>query len=917
MLTISKPLSTAQAHSYHQREFASAEQSYYSQGEAVRGEWQGKLAAGWGLTGQVSAEQFHRLAEGQDPRTGEQLVRHRFPTAYENGEGKTVRSAGHRAGWDATFSAPKSVSITALVGRDDRVREAHRESVRVALDELERYVQARIGGNHPAETTGSMIAARFEHDSARPVNGYSAPQLHTHAVIFNVTQTSDGKPHALQPHDLYRMQQYATAVYRSELASRLRQLGYELERGKEGAFEIKGYTPEYLAASSPRRQQIKDYLEAAGLKGAEAAEIGAHRTRQAKQHVSPHELEKINLAVAAQYGNDPRKVVAQAHGRRRRHRQNTGDPLAVANAALTYARDRNIEREAVVDERILLRDALKRALGEAGPQEVRSALSARISKGEFIEVHRDSRPESARQLTTRTMLDYERQNLALMQAGRGLGEPLVHRDVLRVTKAELQHLNPAQAQAVTEILASTDRITGFQGVAGSGKTTILDVVRRAAENEGYIVEGFAPTSRAAHKLEIAGISSTTLQSFLVRAREEENETKHVYVLDESSLASTRQVNEFLRRLGERDRVLLVGDVRQHQAVEAGRPFQQLQEAGMKTARLEDVVRQQNPDLKRAVKLLAEGNIGEAFDHLKQQGRVHEMQGAQRRLEAIASEYLKAPEQTLVVAPDNRSRLQINQIVRAGLQASGAVNPDEHRVAVLVSRNDLTGADRAWAAKYEPGDVVRYTRGSSVLGFKAGEYATVSQVDSRSNLLTVRTQEGREVAYDPERLQGVNVYRPEERQFAAGERIQFTAPFKQQRVANRELGQIEAMDSRGNLRVRLESDRTIEFNLRDHPHLDYGYAMTSYSSQGQTADRLLVHISGEAVNPDLVNRRFAYVAVSRARQDVQIYTDNATTLTDKLNRDVSKKAVIETAVVPPKITDRPREHTPVPMEQSLA
>ncbi len=133
----------------------------------------------------------------------------------------------HRAEWDATFSAPKSVSLTALVGGDDRVREAHRQSVRTALDEMERYVQARIGGNYPAQTTGAWVVAKFEHDSSRPVNGYAAPQLHTHAVVFNVTETSDGSTRALQPQELYKTQQYATAVYRSELALQLQRFGYE------------------------------------------------------------------------------------------------------------------------------------------------------------------------------------------------------------------------------------------------------------------------------------------------------------------------------------------------------------------------------------------------------------------------------------------------------------------------------------------------------------------------------------------------------------------------------------------------------------------------------------------------------------------------------------------------------------------
>src|SRR5580700_11368445 len=191
MLTISKPLSASQAQTYHVREFASQEQNYWSRDQQGHSEWQGRLAEQWGLQGGVGSEHFARLSEGQHPHTEEQLVRHQVSRTYEGKSGRDVTSAEHRAGWDATFSAPKSVSLTALVGGDDRVREAHRESVRIALQELERYVQARIGGSNPAETTGRWAAARFEHDSARPVNGYAAPQLHTHVVIFNVTDTEE------------------------------------------------------------------------------------------------------------------------------------------------------------------------------------------------------------------------------------------------------------------------------------------------------------------------------------------------------------------------------------------------------------------------------------------------------------------------------------------------------------------------------------------------------------------------------------------------------------------------------------------------------------------------------------------------------------------------------------------------------
>jgi conjugative relaxase-like TrwC/TraI family protein len=161
MLTISKPLSPGQAQTYHAKEFMSAEQNYWKQGDAKHGEWQGQKAEKYGLAGAIDSQHFARLSEGQNPHSGEQLVRHRTGQEYTNSDGAVVKPVEHRAGWDATFSAPKSVSLTALVGGDDRVRAAHREAVTIALTELERYTQARIGGNNPAETTGKFIAAKL------------------------------------------------------------------------------------------------------------------------------------------------------------------------------------------------------------------------------------------------------------------------------------------------------------------------------------------------------------------------------------------------------------------------------------------------------------------------------------------------------------------------------------------------------------------------------------------------------------------------------------------------------------------------------------------------------------------------------------------------------------------------------------
>src|SRR5438309_1624081 len=312
MLTISKPLSAGQARRYHEEEFQNARENYYTEADVIRGVWYGELANRWGVVGEVREEHFQRLAEGQHPITGEQLVRHQTARETKNPRGDIVTTMEHRAGWDATFSAPKSVSLTALVGGDERVREAHRESVRVALRELEPYTQARLGGNRQPETTGNAVTALFEHDSARPVNGYAAPQLHTHAVIFNLTETADGTVRPLQPRELYRSQQYATAVYRSELAARLTALGYDIERGRSGQPEIRGYTREYLDASSPRRQQIEAYLAEEDRQGAAAAQIAAHQTRDAKLEVSHNEMRRRHQELAEQFGNQPRRVINAA-----------------------------------------------------------------------------------------------------------------------------------------------------------------------------------------------------------------------------------------------------------------------------------------------------------------------------------------------------------------------------------------------------------------------------------------------------------------------------------------------------------------------------------------------------------------------------------------------------------------------------
>jgi conjugative relaxase-like TrwC/TraI family protein len=890
MLTISKPLSAGQAQTYHQREFTAKEQNYWSQRGVITGEWQGRLAGELGLSGMVSSEDFANLSQGQHPQTGEQLVRQRSSYEYQDAEGKTIKTMEHRAGWDATFSAPKSVSLTALVGGDERVREAHRESVRVAVDQLERYTQARIGGNHPPETTGKFVAAKFEHDTARPVDGYVAPQLHTHVVVFNVTERDNGQPRAIQPHSLFTSQQFATAVYQSELTYRVRQLGYEITTGRSGAPEIKGYTQEYLDASSPRSQQIREYLERTGRSGKEAAEIAAHSTRDRKEIHSPAEVMAAHRKLAADFGNQADAVVGAAR-ERSQHQEKPVNSLDRVRESLTFSRDKNFEREAVVDERALIRDGLRRGMGEITYPQVHANLDARLASGEFQIVERPQNVPG-RQFTTAKTIQAEQEILSRMREGLDHLEPVLSRPQAIAVADQNSQLNRAQRTVIEDVLSSRDRIQGIQGFAGSGKTSTLVAIRTAAEGQGYLVEGLAPTSRAARQLKEAGIDAGTLQAFLARTTNPEAEDrKHLYLVDESSLASTNQVREFLSRLGADDRVLLIGDIRQHQGVEAGRPFEQLQEAGMRTARLDEIVRQQDPALKSTVELLATGHVSAALESLQQQGRVKEIPNAEDRVRAIAKSYVESPQNTLIISPDNASRRELNVAVREDLKLIGMLASEDHTLCVLVQRQDMTGAERSWANHYEVNDVIRYTRGSKAIGIGAGAYASVVAIDPATNLLRVEKANRELATYDPRRLSGVSVYQEIDREFSVGERIQFTAPDKSLGVANRDLAVIESIHPDGRVIAVLSDNRRIEFNAREHPHFDHGYAVTSHSSQGLTAERVVVHAE-TSVHPDLLNSRFAYVSVSRASHDVLVFTDDVAKLGPQLGADVSKTSALE-------------------------
>ena len=226
-----------------------------------------------------------------------------------------------------------------------------------------------------------------------------------------------------------------------------------------------------------------------------------------------------------------------------------------------------------------------------------------------------------------------------------------------------------------------------------------------------------------------------------------------------------------------------------------------------------------------------------------------------------------------------------------MQVLGKVALEEHAVSVLAPRSDMTGADRTWAARYAVDDVLHYPRGSQDIGIERQSYAKVIATQPKDNLLTVQKEDGTTVTYNPARLYGVNVYRELEREFAVGDRLSFTAPSKELGIANRDLGTVQRIHGGSQLSVKMDNGKSVSFDANQMRHFDHGYAVTSHSSQGLTAERVLVNIDTKT-HPELINPRFAYVSVSRAAQDAQIFTNAAPSLTASLSQAVTKTSAIE-------------------------
>ncbi len=902
MLTITK-LGIGTAREYFQKEFANASNSYFSQDGLIQGRWSGNLAKDLGMSGSATEEAYLRLIDGQDLETGEQWIKHR--DTYLTREGK---EASHIPAWDLTVSAPKSFSLAALVGEDERLVRAAQLANAKAMEVMEEYVQARGGGNRPPINTGQWILATFQHDTSRPVDGYPAPQLHFHNILMNVQRDFTGQFRALQSAELFKAKSLGTAVFYSELQRQAHELGYEIRIDpKTKAPEIKGFSEEYLKAESLRGELIRHRMEELGLSSGAAARIVKLSTREEKLSLSPDELRVLHRAHGELFGNLAQRAYAEALERGPVHTRHIASPETV-----NFAERRLSERNAVFEHYELVRDALRYGRGTVDVASVETEVRKRVRERRLIQIHhyRDAAPGA--RYTTPEMLRLEREVIERVRAGSGTVEPILeHVDLTRYSQLAD---NPKRQEILRAILTTHDQVVAIQGTAGSAKSTAAGIVREIAEQNGLRVKGLAPTGKARDALEEKGIASETLQLHLIRARGQDSEQRvqSLYILDEASLASTKQVRAFLDTLGRKDHVLLIGDddpnpckVGRHISIEAGRLFQELQEAGMKTAHLNRIYRQKEPELKQVVLEFRHGRTQEALELLAGQRRIHEYGNRRERYAAIANAYLEQPAGTLVVSPDNQSREELNATIRMRMRETGQLAQDGYDFVTLIPR-DVSGIDRSQTDSYRIGDTIRFLRDNRHLAIQGNSYAQVIDSDSSQNRLTVYTQDGRVLTYDPQNVSGVSVYETRVQSFAIGDRVQITANSTNLAVSTRDIGTITKLDSHGNIKVQLDKGRSIRWNLAEHRHIDYAYAMTSYSAQGTMVDRVLLQIDTSDYRlSGLIDKTLAYVGASRAQYDIQIFADDAS----RLERSLSRENERAKALSPEQIREyRPQERS---------
>ena len=901
--SVSALSSAGQAASYYEAD------DYYSEGGLSPSEWQGTGAEELGLSGDVGRDQFRRLLDGEF--AGQQLG--------------TVRDSQleHRPGWDVTLSAPKSVSIMAEVAGDRRLIGAHQAAAKTAMAHVEKHMAAtrvRDGGMVNREATDNLVIASFQHGTSRAQD----PQLHTHNVVLNATRHEDGTWRSLEPRAIYQLQKQIGAIYRQELSLKVRELGYEIETGKDSMFEIKGVSGEVLAAFSTRSAQIDAALDERGTSrdGASAAEkqIAALDTREAKSAADHATLVKgwRETADGAGFGEGSRmRLVNEAKAIAARADHSAGIAKQGDNAAtgaVTHAAEKLGERQSVFSASALQEEAGRFALGKVSYEQIGQAIADATRQGALIErTHIDRRGAEFSGFTTRTNVETEAKMLRSEAEGRGTMQPIASplaaaKAVARAaTQAERTGFgwNDDQRAATAQLLTSADRITGLQGYAGTAKTTtVLATVAREAQAQDSKVTALAPTASAAMVLgEALHARGDTVARHLLSPERASVGTPATWIVDEASLLSARDTAKlFIMAEKQNARVILVGDVKQLGSVEAGAAFAQLQGAGMATTILAEIVRQTNSATREAVQASINGNAAKALAALDGGGgRIIEDADRGTRFAAIAGDYAAldkaARAKTLVIEPSREGRDALTADIRDALSKSGALSGPAIAMQSLANKG-LTRAEARLPDSYDKGDIVRFTRDYADKGVSRGAAYRVESVDLAKSAITLKSESGQAVDWRLRQWGAghVQAFTQQALELKTGDSIRFTRNDREAGRINGARAEIVAVDVQARAATIQNSrgqTQTLNLDSARDQHIAHAYVETAFAAQGRTADHVLIHADSRATN--LIDQKSFYVGISRAKESIAIYTNDRAKLVSAISE---RSGQVQTSIPTP-------------------
>ena len=852
--------------------------------------WYGEAAALMGLHGPVKPKRFEALLAGYVPGTDIRLGRLR------DGEHQ------HRPGVDVTFSAPKSVSLEALVyaapKTGARVVNAHDEAVRATLGFIEtELLQTRTydpaTGRRPRVEADGMAAATFRHLASRNLD----PQLHTHAVVANMTRGRNGEWRSAEFTAVERSKLLIGAYYRNELRMGLEKIGYATVPtlvGRMPGFEIAGYGKPMLDAFSTRRRELLDYMQERGWENTPArAQQAALYTRQRKAEPDRQVLHRTWKERAQELGPARDRDIARGRDGIGASATPVPEPRAQpsALAVVRQAVEHLEERRTVFSAN----DLRAWALAHGGGRHSLEALDAGIARlrrdGHLIEV-------TARRADLAFVTDQarnaERDIIAGMRAGLDAGRSLTPAEAVEA-KLDSVGLNPGQRDAARAILLSPHVTVGVQGHAGSGKTTMLRTVAALAGERQII--GLAPSASAARVLEgEADIPARTLQWFLTRYRdvgdgiaspERTEEARKalggsMLILDEASMVGNTQMRALTRIAAETgvERLALIGDRRQLRAVEAGQPFALLQDAGMPTARMDEVVRQRDGDLRQAVLHMVADEPRLAVEELG--NGVLETAGDELGRKAAQLWLDLDPDLrpgTAILAPTHELRAEINAAVRHGLEDEGVLHGPELEIERYVNLH-LTRSQKGDIANYREGDVAVFHHDVYGVRAKAGDACRVTEVGDERVVLTLPN--GKERTVDPSGYirYRLDLFETRPMVLKAGDRVRWTRNDSARGLINGEHAEILSI-RRVNLTIRTRDGREIVM-ARDDPqlhHLDHAYSSTVHAAQGITCDRAIAVLDTE--RGGVADQATFYVELTRARDNVVLLTDDREALIEAL------------------------------------